>query len=250
MSKIQQLGRVMREAVIHSSLLRGKYRTKDKANEALSAAITKCSEGSVNEYGLRGCRDAARNMEDVLFGVGGAERLVATLRYFKDRPAIRELSHARHMLTAEEKGNSLSKFYFTKEEQLSALVIDGVRDFLGMFRRTRGFGEKGGGRRKLEDQNAYDAVVSALVSGDLTAARLQRLLSEKMKVSHRQVRRSWALWKNMDDMDSKRWVRKPSAVPKNALRKGELNYSSPFHYISSLIFFFSIHLFRAHCCNC
>ena len=221
----------MREAAIQSRLLRGKYRTKEKANEALSAAITKCSEGSVNEYGLRGCRDAAQKMEDVLFGVGGAERLVATLQYFKDRPAIRELSQDHHMLTAEEKGNGRSKIYFTKEEQLNALVINGVRDFLGMFRRTRGNREKGGGRRKLEDQNTYDAVVLALVSGDLTAARLQRLLSQKLEVSRRQVRRSRVLWKNMDDMDSKRWVRKPSAVPKNALREGELNYSSPFHYI-------------------
>ena len=77
----------MRDAIIQSILPQGKYRTNKKANEALSAAIIITSEENLNVHGLRRCRDAARKMEDALFSVGGAERISATLRYFKDQPS-------------------------------------------------------------------------------------------------------------------------------------------------------------------
>ena len=78
----------------------------------------------------------------------------------------------------------MSKMHFTEKEQLSALVVHGVRDYLGMFRHIHGDSDKGGGRRKLEGQNTYDTVVSVLISGDLTSARIERLHSQKFKVSH------------------------------------------------------------------
>jgi len=93
-----------------------------------------------------------------------------------------------------------------------------------MFRRPRGEKDKGGGRRNLEDQNAYDAVMAALVSGDLTSQKLGRILSRTLHVSHRQIKRGRAIRQNMEDMDKKQWIRKKSAVPKNAIGQGELEY--------------------------
>ena len=37
------------------------------------------------------CQRAVRQMEYLLFTNGGAERLLSTLRYFHDRPLIREV---------------------------------------------------------------------------------------------------------------------------------------------------------------
>ncbi len=52
------------------------------------------------------CRKAAQQMEDLLFSVGGAERIVTTLQIFKDRPVVRELIHVRE---AMQSGNNLEK---------------------------------------------------------------------------------------------------------------------------------------------
>ena len=90
-----------------------------------------------------------------------------------------------------------------------------------MFTRERGDGDKGGGRRKMEDQNAYDAVMASLLTEELDASKLTRMLSRRLGVSHRQIKRGRALRKNMKDMDTKHWVRKSSAVPKNAIGSGE-----------------------------
>ena len=99
--------------------------------------------------------------------------------------------------------------------------MDSLKDFVGMFSRKRGEGDKGGGRRKVEDQNAYDAVMASLVSEELDAAKLTRMLSQKLGISHRQIKRGRAIRKDSKDMDPKHWIRKPSAVPKNALGSGE-----------------------------
>ena len=99
--------------------------------------------------------------------------------------------------------------------------MNSLKDFLGMFARERGDGNKGGGRRKMEDHNAYDAVMASLLSEELDAAKLTRMLSHKLGVSRRQIKRGRALRKNLKDMDTKHWVRKSSAVPKNAIGSGE-----------------------------
>ena len=64
---------------------------------------------------------------------GGAERIVCTLCYFKDRPAVRELGPAQGMLVAGDEFIVKSKEYFSKEERLNEAVVSGVKDFLSMF---------------------------------------------------------------------------------------------------------------------
>ena len=132
-------------------------------------------------------------MEELLFSVGGAERVVGTLRYFKDRPAVRELHPVRDAL-----GYS-AQTYFTKEEQLNASIVSGVRGFIGMIKRNRERGTKGGGRISSEDQNAYDAVMAAINSSDMTGAKLGRLLSRTLNVSFRQMERGRS-------MSAKHWL--------------------------------------------
>ena len=109
-------------------------------------------------------------MKDILFSVGGAERVVKTLQYFKDRAAVEELTRVRNAM----KASGASENYLSKEEILSAIVMASVKDFLGLFTRKRGDVDKGVGRRKSEDQNAYDAVISSLVSEELDAAKLKK----------------------------------------------------------------------------
>ena len=127
-SKLQSLGEVVRKALHRSSVLRGKYRYTTQANEVIAAVLKDSSDGKPNERALRSCRYAARQMEDILFSAGGAERLVATFRYFKDRPAIRELGAAREILLADnDEGSKDLNIYFSKEERLNASIVSGLK---------------------------------------------------------------------------------------------------------------------------
>ena len=64
--------------------------------------------------------------------------------------------------------------YLSKEKKLIASVMDSVKDFLDVFTRKGGDAEKGGGRRKFEDQNAYNTVISSLVSKKSDAEKLTK----------------------------------------------------------------------------
>lgn len=216
-SKIQKLGEVLRAALIQASALRRRSHNERKADQAIAAALESTSEGNLNAVMMKRSREAAKKMEDILFSVGGAERIIATLRYFKDKTIMQEASRAGDMMASGDKVT-----YYSKDEKFATLVVNGVREFLGMFQRTRGNGDKGGGRRKLEDQNAYDAVMASLMSGGLDEAKLGRMLSRKLNVNYRQIKRGRAIRKNMHDMDERRWIRKASAVPKSAIGEGKL----------------------------
>ena len=85
-------------------------------------------------------------------------------------------------------GNQIGK-YSTKEEQLQSLVMGGIKHFFAMFHRPRNKEDKGGGRRSIEDQNAYDVVMTALNSNELTSARLGRLLTRTLSVPHCQIKK-------------------------------------------------------------
>ena len=99
--------------------------------------------------------------------------------------------------------------------------MGGIKSFMSMFHRSRNDDNKGGGRRTLEDQNAYDAIMTAINSKELTTARLGRLLTRTLGVSHRQIKRGRAFRKSMEDMDKARWIRRPSTVPLNAVKEGK-----------------------------
>ena len=90
-----------------------------------------------------------------------------------------------------------------------------------MLHRTRGEEDKGGGRRTIEDQNAYDAAMTALNSNKLTSVRLGRLLTNTLGVSHCQIKRGRDFRKSMEDQN-KGWVRRISTVPKDANKEGEI----------------------------
>ena len=220
-SKVQKIGQVLQEALICSSALCSRYHTHAKADARIQEAVKAAVEGDLNTNSLRRCREAAQKMEEILFTVGGAERLIATLRYFKDQPAVRELLRAREVVLQDGTSSNVMTQFLSKDEKLSALIVAGLKGFVGMFRRQRGDGDRGGGRRSDEDQNAYDSVLAALVSGKLNSAKLGTMLSRKLDISRRQIRRGRARRKNMEDMDNKHWVRKSSAVPKSAIGEGK-----------------------------
>ena len=102
-----------------------------KANEEMLAAIQESSERDLTSKRHRSCEDSARKMEDILFSVGGAERFVKTLQYFKDGAAVEELIRVRSAIEA----SGASENYLSKEEILSAIVMASVKDYLGMFTR-------------------------------------------------------------------------------------------------------------------
>ena len=153
-------------------------------------------------------------MEDLLFSVGGAERIVATLRYFRCRQTVQELDQAMGIIDGDSTSKNMSK-----EGQLHLIVMDGLRNFLGMFQSSS---SKGGGRQSLENQNVYDAIMATINTKELTSAKLSRMLSRSLNVSRRQIKRGRAIRKDMEDMDKKNWVRRSSTVPKNAIQEGTI----------------------------
>ena len=84
----------------------------------------------------------------------------------------------------------------SKEERMNSAIVNSLRSFFGLFNGRSS-------RRSNEDQNSYDAVMAALNNNDLTSAKLGRMLSRTLNVSHRQIKRGRALRKNMEDMDKK-----------------------------------------------
>ena len=209
----------MKQGLVRASFLRTQLRTNKRATEEIAKVLEEACEGELKKHNMRSCKVAARKMEEILFSVGGAERIMATLRYFKDRPAMREVAHARDLMTSGDK-TSNQNLYLSKEEKLNAIIVSSLKGFLGMFQRERTDEYKGGGRRSCEDQNAYDSIIAALMSNDLDAARLGRMLSKKLNLSYRQMKRGRATRKSMEDMDKKRWIRRSSAVPKSAIGAG------------------------------
>ena len=77
-----------------------------------------------------------------IFSVGGAERVVKTLQYFKDRAAVEELTRARSAMVAA----GATENYLSKEGKLSAIVMDSLKHFIGMFTKRRDEADNGGGR--------------------------------------------------------------------------------------------------------
>ena len=92
--------------------------------------------------------------------------------------------------------------------------------FLQFFCRTRGKIETGGGRRSNEDQNACNAVMTALNSDKLPNKKLGQVFARHMKLSHCAIKRGRVMRTKMEDMEKKKWIRRPLAVPPNAIGVG------------------------------
>ena len=123
-------------------------------------------------------------MEDVLFSTGEVDRLLLTLKYFRERPAMREVEAVKELSTAGVPGNS-NKTYYTKAEKMMRIVTDNIKGFMQFFSRPRDEKDKGGGRRLNEDQNACDSAMTSMMSNDLTRAKLGRVFAREMGGSYR-----------------------------------------------------------------
>ena len=205
--------------MIRSSHLRGKYHSVKKATKEIEKAISDTANTELNMHSLRKCRDAASRMEDILFSTGGAERIVTTLRFFREKKAVGEVGETEIHLVKEKEER---KVRLSKQAHLNAMIVDSLKKFLGLFQR------KGGGRRTNEDQNAYDAIMAALNSDELNAAKLGRLLSRTLNVSRKQLRRGRLIRKSLEDNDRKGWIRQSSTVPKSAIGEGKKNVTLKF----------------------
>ena len=203
----------MQKHLIKSHYYRVKQKTLNEATEEIEAAISSTNEGVLNEHVMISCREASSKMEDLLFSVGGAERIVTKLRYFRGRRTVQELDKAMGIIDSDIANKKKSK-----EDKLNGMVMDGLGDFLGMFCSTS---SKGGGRRTLEDQNVFDAIMAAINTKGFTAAKLGRMPSRSLNVSHRQIKRGRAIRSDLEDKDKKNWVQRASTVPKSAIKDGK-----------------------------
>ena len=68
-----------------------KDRYMKQADAALSSVLVEVHGNELTRKVMQNCRDAAQETENILFSIGGADRLLITLRIFCERPAIREL---------------------------------------------------------------------------------------------------------------------------------------------------------------
>ena len=209
-SKKRMIGAVFRGSLIESSRLRRGRNANKKADTQLEAAIEKASEGALPNSALRQCREAAKKMEDLLFSTGGAERVVATLNIFKDRAAVSELMEAGSKMNDDDK-----MLFSSKRDRLDSIVVDRLRGFLAMLK------GKGKGRRKVEDQNAYSAVIAAVSGGEITSEKLERYLAKRIGASYRQVSRGKKVRSDMEDMDNKHWKRIRTKTSGAAIKDGK-----------------------------
>ena len=141
-------------------------------------------------------------MEDVLFSTGGADRLLLTLKYFRERPAMREVEAVKELSTAGVPDDS-NKIYYTKAEKMMRIVTNNIKGFIQFFSRPKGENDKGGGRRLNEDQNAYDSAMTSMMSNDLTRAKLGRVFAREMGGSYRAQKRAQGMRTDIEDMDNK-----------------------------------------------
>lgn len=195
-SRLQRLGSILREGLINASRVWYKSRSNQKGDAELRAVVAEVDD-DLPDTAMRMARDAAAEMEKILFSQGGAKRLAATLRYFDDRPAIREAYKV--CATLEDDGDG--ERYTSKEDKFNRTMRSALKGFLDIF------GRKNRGRRSAEDQNAFDAVLAALNGGDIKEQKLGRALSRSLGISYRQMKRSQKIRKNLEDQDSKKWVR-------------------------------------------
>ena len=64
--------------------------------------------------------------------------------------------------------------------------------------------------------------MAAIMSEDMTREKLGRLFAREMKTSWHAVKRGRGLRKNMEDMDSKQWIRRTTTAPKHTVGIGEI----------------------------
>ena len=64
--------------------------------------------------------------------------------------------------------------------------------------------------------------MAAMMSEEMTREKLGRLFAREMQISWRAVQRGRGLRKNMEDMDTKQWIRRTTTAPKHTVGIGEI----------------------------
>ena len=131
LSNLEKIGERVREMLIRANQRRMKYWYMKQANVVLLSILVEVYGNELTRKVTQNHQDAAREMENILFSVGGADRLLTTLRIFCARPAIRELDAVKRMVQKDSPKQLLSK-----EEQLNIGVVDSLQDFFAFFVKT------------------------------------------------------------------------------------------------------------------
>lgn len=192
--KKQRIGAIFRNGLRASSGLQRGRKANKKADVQLQAAIDESMEGAIPDSALQQCRVATKKMEDLLFSSGGAERVIATLNLFKERPAVTEALQAGGKM--QEDGNTL---FSSREDRFNLMLVERIKDFLAML--------KGKGWRKKHDQNAYNVIMASATGGKVTSEKFERYLAKRVGASYCQISRGRVLCSNMEDKDVKHWIR-------------------------------------------
>ena len=123
-SKLKNAGDQVRERLLKSYHLRFRKRSTKAVNAKITAVMDQSSKSTFNNHTMRSCRVASQKMEDLLFSVGGAERIVVTLRCFRDRKAVKEVDRVEETTDAEKPNEEK-----LKEGRLQSVLIDGLKNF-------------------------------------------------------------------------------------------------------------------------
>ena len=107
-----------------------------QVDAALASILSKVSDSEMTQKAMQNCRDVSQDMEDILFSIGGPDRLLTTLRIFRDRPAIRELDVVKQLIQKDSPDTLISK-----EEEINKGVVDSLQEFLALFRCDRVLGK-------------------------------------------------------------------------------------------------------------
>ena len=140
-SKLQRIGEEVKKKLLESHQLQDRKSSITAANKEITAAVEQSKECGLNHHAIRRCKEASQQIEDLLFSAGEAERIVTTLRYFRDRNAVQELEKVRNAIDA-----STFNATQTKQVRLQSVLMDGLRTFLAIFHRPHEENDKGGGR--------------------------------------------------------------------------------------------------------
>ena len=137
--------------------------------------------------------------------------IVSTLRLFRQRPAVWELESVVDELTA----TNATIVVKNDSDAFLKTLLKSISGFMQHFSRQ--------GNRSLEDQNAVDEALSALM--DPKACKDRGFVSKLKRgigVTLRQLSRATGIRADLEDRDKKHWIRAAPRQYLNAISNGYL----------------------------
>jgi hypothetical protein len=207
-SKLQRLGKTLKDGLERA----GAYRRGDSTKQAnlVLSELQEADDEALSKFTFERCRRATQSMEDVSFRQGSFKRMIATLRYFENRPAIREAKAASNAAAA---AGDKSIGFESKSDALNRVVRKSMSDFFGLFSSK--------GPRLVEDQNCVDAALSAMASTQIKEERLGRELERALGVTRRHLKRASLMRSSLEDGDTAHWVRSPTREYSSSINAGK-----------------------------